>query len=235
MAWVDEAKRKAAIRAVQHVKDGYVVGLGSGSTAEYAIKELAKKMRGERLLIRAVSSSHRTAAVAKESGIPLISLDEVEDIDVAIDGADQVDPQLNLIKGRGGALMREKVIDSLAKEFLVVADESKLTDKLGLGVRVPIEVLPFSAKVVMKRIEGLGGRPELRMADGKSGKVEPVLTDNGNHIVDVNFGRIDDPRSLDVELRRIPGVLETGLFVEMVHLAYIGCRRGVKVIRRKKT
>lgn len=230
--WVEEAKRRAALKAVAHVRSGHIVGLGSGSTAEYAIKEMGRRVKKEGLSIKGIPSSFRTAEVARRSNVPLTSLDANPVLDVAIDGADQIDPNLNLIKGRGGALTREKIVDSAARLFIVIADETKLVKHLGENeAGVPIEVLPIAARVVMKKIQKLGGKSALRMARGK---LVPFRTDNNNFIVDAKFGVIRDPESLETKIKSIPGVIETGLFIGMADLAYIGCKRGIKVLRKSQ-
>lgn len=229
LRWIEEAKKRAALEAATHVKDGYIVGLGTGSTAEYAIEELGRRIREEGLSIKGVPTSLRTEEVAKRNGIPLTTLDENPIIDVAIDGADQIDWSLNLIKGRGGALTREKIVDSAAREFIVVADERKLVNRLGEGGAViPVEVLPLAARPVMEKLRELGGEPVLRMADG-----EPFKTDNNNFIVDVKFGAIENIKDLNARMKSIPGVIETGLFIDMADIAYIGCRDGVRILKRK--
>jgi ribose 5-phosphate isomerase A len=232
MVWVEKAKRLAAVMAVKRAKGGQVIGLGSGSTVEYVIKELARRMKREGLSIRGVPTSYRTMMVAIESGIPLVTLDEVMEVDLAIDGADQIDQNLNLIKGKGGALTREKVVDSTARELVIVVDERKLTNALGVGVKVPIEVIPFAVKVVMGWVEKMGGKVTIRKGRGKVG---PVMTENGNFILDADFGRIKNAEELERGLKSLPGVVETGLFLNMADIAYVGCKVGdVKIIKRGK-
>jgi len=223
--WREGAKKRAALEAVKHVKDGFVVGLGSGTTAAYAVQEIGEKIRRGDLQVLGVPTSHQALMLAVSCGIPLTTLDEHPKLDLTIDGADQIDRELNLIKGMGGALTKEKIVASAAKQFVVVADETKLVEKLGVNHPIPLEVLPFALPVVMVKLRELGGKPILR--EGK-GKVGPVVTDNGNFVVDVDFGVVDVPRELDLKLKSVPGVLETGLFVGMADVVYVGGRSGVR-------
>jgi len=207
-------KQQVAKAAVDLVQSGTVVGLGSGSTAALAIQYLGERLRsGELINIQGVPTSFQATVLAREYQIPLVTLDEIETIDIAIDGADEVDPHHNLIKGGGAAHMREKIVDSLAKEFIVVVDGSKMSDRLGSLFKVPVEVLPMALVPVMRAIKALGGEPELRMAVKKAG---PVVTDQGNLVVDVKFAAIPDPVAMEMELNNIPGVLENGIFVGSV-------------------
>lgn len=230
MSWREQAKKRAAIEAVRHVKDGFVLGLGSGSTVGYVIQEVGRRVKREGLRVLGVPTSYQAFVLAVRSGVSITTLDEHPQIDLAIDGADQIDTELNLIKGMGGALTREKVVASAAEQFIVVADETKLTDKLGVGHSVPVEVLPFASSTVMLRLEGMGGEVVLRESGGKVG---PVVTDNGNFVLDVGFGVIDDPRGLDVKIKCVPGVVETGLFVGMVDVVYVGGRIDVRRLERR--
>lgn len=185
------AKQAVGQQAAQLVTSGMVVGLGTGSTAAWMIQALGERLRrGEIQDIRGVPTSFQATVLARQAGIPLTSLDEVETLDLAIDGADEVDPQKNLIKGGGAAHTREKIVDSLARELVVVVDESKLVERLGSRFPVPVEVLPMAVRPVMRALEKLGGQPELRMAVKKDG---PVITDLGNMVVDVKFAAIPDP------------------------------------------
>jgi ribose 5-phosphate isomerase A len=230
-AKVEAAKKNAAYAAVQHVKDGFVVGLGSGSTAAYAVEALGERIKREGLSVLAVPSSYQAFLLAVEHGIAVTTLEEHSVLDMAVDGADQIDPELNLIKGMGAALAREKIVASASKLNIVIADESKKTQMLGEnGQVVPIEVLPFAISVVKSRIEAVGGKPSLR--EGK-GKVGPVITDNGNVIVDADFGAIPNASELEMKLRIIPGVVETGLFVDLADMAYVGTASAVETIKRK--
>jgi ribose 5-phosphate isomerase A len=229
VSWREDAKKRVAFEAVKHVKDGFVVGLGSGSTAAYAIQELGRLMKQEGLHILGVPSSSQAMMLAVGSGIPLTTLDEHPTLDLAIDGADEVDKKLNMIKGGGGALTREKIVAGAAKQVVIVADENKLVPKLGTTFKVPVEVLGFALATVSASIKELGGTPFLR--EGK-GKVGPVVTDNGNYIVDVDFGPIDNVEELNFGLKLIPGVIETGLFLNMADIVYLGKQDGIIMLEK---
>jgi len=230
LSWREQAKKNAALEAVKHVRDGFVVGLGSGSTAAYAVEEIGERVRKKKLQILGVPTSHQAFMLAVQCGIPTTTLDEHPRLDLTIDGADQIDKELNLIKGIGGALTREKIVASAAKQFIVVANETKLAQRLGTNQPVPVEVLPFAVSTVMQRMREMGGKPTLR--EGKA-KIGPVVTDNGNFIVDVDFGPIKAPKELSSRLKMIPGVIETGLFVEMADIVYVGKRKTVERLERK--
>jgi len=230
LSWKEEAKRKAALEAVKHIHEGFVIGLGSGSTIAYAFQEIGKRIKNERLHICGVPTSYQATMLATKYGIPTTTLDEHPKLDLAIDGADQIDKKLNLIKGKGGALLREKIVATAAKQFVVVADESKMTDILGKNQHVPIEVLPFAFTTIMPKIRKMKGHPSLREGTNKVG---PVITDNGNFIVDVDFRQIKNPKELEYKLKSIPGVIETGLFVEIADIAYIGTSTSVETLKRK--
>lgn len=223
MGWREEAKKKASLEAVKHIKDGFTIGLGSGSTVAYAIQEIGKRIQQRKLRILGVPTSHQAMMLAVHCGIPITTLNEHPQLNLTIDGADQIDRQLNLIKGMGGALTREKIVASATKQFVIVADETKLTEKLGANCAVPVEVLPFALPTVMLKMQEKGGKPVLREAKGKVG---PVVTDNGNFIVDVDFGHINAPKEMDSQLKSIPGIIETGLFVQMADIVYVGTRVG---------
>lgn len=223
MGWREEAQKKASVEAVKHIKDGFTIGLGSGSTVAYALQEIGKRIQQRKLRILGVPTSHQTMMLAVHCGIPITTLNEHPQLDLTIDGADQIDRQLNLIKGMGGALTREKIVASATKQFVIVADETKLTEKLGANCAVPVEVLPFALPTVAPKMRAMGGKPVLREAKGKVG---PVVTDNSNFIVDVDFGPINTPKKLDSKLKSIPGVIETGLFVQMADIVYVGTRVG---------
>jgi len=230
VVWREEAKKRVALEAVKHVQDNFIVGLGSGSTAAYVIQEIGEKIRLEGLRILGVPTSHQAMMLAVHCSVPLTTLDEHPQLDLAIDGADQVDRELNLIKGGGGALTREKIVASAAKEFVIVADETKLVEKLGTNHTIPIEVLPFALPTVMVKLQDLKGKPVLREGGGKVG---PLVTDNGNFVVDVDFGPIKAPKELDLQLKLIPGVIETGLFVGMADFVYLGKPDGVLRLEKK--
>ncbi len=230
--WVEGAKRKAALEAVKHVKDGFVVGLGSGSTAAYAIEALGERIKREKLRIFGVPTSYQAFLLAVKHGIVVTTLEEYPVVDVTIDGVDQVDSELNLIKGMGAALAREKIVASASKRNVIIADESKKVKVLGENNHpVPVEVLPFAISIVKRRIEEIGGKPSLR--EGK-GKVGPVITDNGNVVIDASFGPIDNAAELEKKLKMIPGVVETGLFVGLADTVYIATSSSVEKIERKR-
>ena len=211
-----EVGRAAAVR----VQSGSIVGLGTGSTTAYTIQFLGDRLKsGEIKDIVGIPTSFQAEVLAKQYGIPLTTLDAVDRIDIAIDGADEVDPHKNLIKGGGAAHTREKIVDYLAEQFIVVVDSSKMVDKLGSSFPVPVEVIPMAIAPVMRAIEKLGGKPELRMGIRKAG---PVITDQGNMVIDVKFDAIDDPAGLEKTLNNIPGVLENGIFVGVTDLVLIG-------------
>jgi ribose 5-phosphate isomerase A len=219
-AEVESQKRAAAERALDLVRPGMIVGLGTGSTARYFIDGLARRVR-EGLKVQAVATSLETRAQAESGGIPITERID-GGLDLAVDGADEIDPAVNCIKGRGGALLREKIVAHASRRFVVVADESKLVGRLGRGP-VPIEILPFLWEATSRSIESLGGRPELRMAAG-----EPARTDNGNLVLDTSFGVVD--AGLGVALHSIPGVIEHGLFFGLAKGAIIGSAAGIRVI-----
>jgi len=223
VSWREDAKKRVALEVVKHVEDGFVVGLGSGSTAAYVIQEIGRLIRQDGLRVLGVPSSSQAMLLAVRSGIPITTLDEHPSLDLAIDGADEVDKKLDMIKGGGGALTREKIVASAAKQVVIVVDETKLVEKLG-SFKVPVEVLPFSLATATAGITKLGGKPLLR--EGK-GKVGAVVTDNGNYIIDVDFGPIADAEELNQRLKLIPGVIETGLFIGIADIVYLGKKDGI--------
>jgi len=223
VTWREDAKKQVALEAVKHVEDGFVVGLGSGSTAAYVIEEIGRLIRQDGLQVLGVPSSSQAMMVAVQSGVPLTTLDEHPVLDLDIDGADEVDRKLDMIKGGGGALTREKIVASAAKQVVIVADETKLVETLG-AFKVPVEVLPFALATAIAEIKKMGGKPLLRQSKGKVGA---VVTDNGNYIVDVDFGAIDDAEELNRRLKLIPGVIETGLFIGMADIVYLGKADGI--------
>ena len=213
-------KQEVGKAAASRVKSDSIVGLGTGSTTAYAIQYLGDRLaKGEIQNIVGVPTSFGAEVLAKQHGVPLTNLDAVERIDVAIDGADEVDPQKNLIKGGGAAHTREKVVDSLAEEFIVVVDSGKLVDRLGSTFLLPVEVIPMAVSPVMRALKSLGGQPELRMGVKKAG---PVITDQGNLVIDVKFAAIDNPADLETTINNIPGVLENGLFVGVANVILVG-------------
>jgi ribose 5-phosphate isomerase A len=222
----DAEKQAAARAAVQLIESGSVVGLGSGSTATFAIHFLAQRVR-DGLNIVGVPTSKNTKDLAEQLGIPLTTLEANPNIDIDIDGADEIDPELNLIKGGGGALLREKVIASASKRFIVIAESTKLVAHLG-KFPLPVEVITFAQPLVKRRIEALGAQVSLRQnVDGKA-----YVTDEGHHILDCNFREIADPAALNAKLHEIPGVVEHGLFIGMAETAFVGKDGGVTQVNR---
>jgi ribose 5-phosphate isomerase A len=219
----DAMKHAAAERVVAEVKSGMVVGLGSGSTAEIAVQLLGAKVAAG-LSIVGIPTSERTRALALDLGIPLTGFDVHPRIDLDIDGADQVEQgTLNLIKGLGGALLREKIVAASARRMIVVVDSGKLVPKLGGQTPLPVEIASFGWPSTMERLQAAGYRPVLRSSDG-----QPFTTDGGNHIADCAIASIGDPRRLEAELHALPGVLETGLFIGMASKVIVGGPQGVE-------
>ncbi len=213
-------KQEVGKAAAARVKSDSIVGLGTGSTTAFAIEYIGDRLaKGEIKNIVGVPTSFQAEVLAKQFGIPLTTLDAIDHIDIAIDGADEVDPQKNLIKGGGAAHTREKVVDSLANEFVVVVDGGKLVDKLGSTFLLPVEVIPMAVTPVMNSLKKLGGKPELRMGVKKAG---PVVTDQGNLVIDVKFDQIDNPAELEKTINNLPGVLENGLFVGVADVVLVG-------------
>ncbi|UVE51354.1 ribose-5-phosphate isomerase RpiA [Haloferax larsenii] len=219
----DDQKRRAAEAAVEAVEDEMVVGLGTGSTAAFAIEALGDLV-ADGMDVRGVPTSFASRELARDCGVPLADLDEIDALDLAIDGADEVADGA-LVKGGGAAHAREKVVDAFADRFLVVADPSKLADELSHPV--PVEVLPDARTTVAAAVSDLGGDPELRRAERKDG---PVVTDNGNLVLDCDFGTIDDPGPLAASLSSLPGVVEHGIFAGLADVVYVGTDDGVDVI-----
>jgi len=211
---MSRAKEAAGRAAAEHVRDGMTVGLGTGSTVRFTLERLAERIRAEKLVVRGVPTSLDTERKARALGIPLATLEEIEVLDLTIDGADEIDARFDMIKGGGGALLREKVVASLSRHELIVVDRSKVVERLGVRFPLPVEVVPFARAAVARRIGALGAAWTVRMRDGK----EVALTDNGNEILDCRFpGGIADAAALERALDEIPGVVESGLFVGLAH------------------
>ncbi|RLE60253.1 MAG: ribose 5-phosphate isomerase A [Thermoprotei archaeon] len=228
---MEELKRRAALKALEYVEDGMVLGGGSGSTVAIFLKLLAEKVRKEDLDVTIIPTSYDVRILALNNGLKIASLDEYPTPDLAIDGADEVDPNKNLIKGGGAALLREKVVDYAAKQLVIIVDETKIVERLCSRFPIPLEVLPFAWKTVVDRLSKMG-TATVRYA--KRGKVGPIMTDNGNFIVDFRPSRdlIDDLIGLNYKLLSIPGVLETGIFLgTYVDKIIVGTREGVKILR----
>jgi ribose 5-phosphate isomerase A len=224
-------KQLAAEHGATLVRSGMVLGLGSGSTATLAVQAIGRRLReGSLTSVIGVPSSSAIAATARESGVPLTTLEEHPVLDLDLDGADEVDPNLNLIKGLGGALLWEKVVATAARRVVIFVDESKLVDRLGTKAPLPVEVIPFGWRTHLAFIESLGGRPELR----KNPDGTPFVTDEGNHILHCRFDGIADPAHLDATLLTRAGVVGTGLFLGITDAVIIGRPCGVEVRTRGK-
>ncbi|BDZ71565.1 ribose-5-phosphate isomerase RpiA [Methanobacterium petrolearium] len=209
------------------VNDGQILGLGTGSTSHYFIQKLGNRIMEEELDIMGIPTSYQSFFLARDCKIPITTLDEHLP-DLAVDGADEVDPQLNLIKGGGAAHTLEKIVDSAADKFLVIVDESKKVEKLG-DFPVPLEVIPSAYRPVTEQVKAAGGVPSLRMAQMKDG---PVITDNNNFVVDVQFKEIPNPKELEIELNSIPGVVENGVFAGIADQVLIATSNGVESIKK---
>jgi ribose 5-phosphate isomerase A len=240
----EELKKQVGYKAVDdYVKSGMVVGLGTGSTAYYAVERVGEKLKsGELKDIIAIPTSIRTKEQAEGLGIPLVTLDTHSKLDVAIDGADEVDPELNLTKGGGGALFREKIVEVCADKFIVIVDESKIVDGLGPGFPIPVEIVPFCHEHTMRVIADLPSckgmcKPVLRMGSSTNNKIdgdEIAITDNGNYIVDLHFEKpIKDPVTMGNELKNVVGVVEHGLFCNMASAVIIAGSDGISVKEAK--
>jgi ribose 5-phosphate isomerase A len=222
----DSWKQLAGEVAAKLIEDGMVIGLGSGSTAVYLVYALARRIQAGLSIVGAVPTSKATEELAGNLGIPLTDLDTHPELDLDIDGADEIDGQLGLIKGGGGALLREKIVAATAKRFIVIADITKQVRQLGLNMPLPVETIPFAVTPVRKRLEALGANVQLRQLAG-----QVYVTDNSNVILDCTFpGGIADPPELESRIKRIVGVVETGLFLNMASQAIIGGPEGVKVL-----
>ena len=227
---MDQAKSAAGRRAAEFVQDGQTVGLGTGSTVRFTLERLTERIRDEGLAIRGVPTSLDTESKARALGIPLIPLSEAPIIDLTIDGADEIDPAFNMIKGGGGALLREKVIAALSTREIIVVHRAKCVERLGTTFLLPVEIVPFARPAVLGRLKQLGTQPILRVTE--SG--EPYLTDNGNEILDCPFeDGIADAPALERSLAMIPGIVESGLFVGLAQVCVIGNDDGSVEVREK--
>ncbi|MHA1341343.1 MAG: ribose 5-phosphate isomerase A [Promethearchaeota archaeon] len=235
---IEEAKKKAGYSAVDDfIKDGMVVGIGSGSTVVYAVERIVERVKKENLKLVCIPTSFQSYQLITLNNLTLGSLDNYPEIDVDIDGADEIDKDLNLIKGGGGCHVQEKIIASNSKKMVVIADYRKDSSKLGEKWKkgVPVEVIPLAYIPIMKKLEKIGGKPVLRMAKSKAG---PCVSDNGNFIIDVDFGVIENPIDLNFKIKKIPGVVDTGFFINTqdanIVMAYIGLENGdIKKIIKK--
>ena len=220
-------KKQAAEKAIQYIEDGMIVGLGTGSTVDFAIKKLGERVK-EGLKIKGIPTSLKTKRLATELKIPLIDLDENTVIDITIDGADEVDSNLNLIKGGGGALTREKIIAYHSKKVIIVVDETKIVKGLGCDSFLPVEVTKYGWPATKKILEGLGCTAELRKIMD-----EPFITDNQNYIIDCDFGKITEPENMEKEINNIPGVLDNGLFIGLADEVIVGSKQGIMTLERQ--
>ena len=222
---IDLEKRAAAEAAAQRVHDGMVVGLGTGSTADFVIRLLGERVAAG-LQISGVPTSRRSERLAQECGIPLVDLQEVSHIDLTIDGADEIDREtLALVKGLGGALVREKLVAVASAYVVIVADATKMVDRLGIRHAIPVEVLPFGWRIPAERIAALGGKASLRTIPIDSA---PFVSDNGNYILDVKFGPIERPAELAHSIKSLTGVVDHGLFIDIADRAIIGISGGIE-------
>jgi ribose 5-phosphate isomerase A len=220
-------KQAAADEAVALIEDGMIVGLGTGSTSKLAVDALGKRVAGG-LHVIGIPTSEFTAAQGRSLGIPISTLDEHPQVDLTIDGADEVElGTLNLIKGRGGALLREKIVASASKRLVIIVDESKLHKKLGSQFALPVELVPFGWPAAARRLADLGSKPVLRMGEGD----KPYITDGGHYIVDCAFGEIAAPDELERKLNSIVGVVEHGLFLRMASQVIVAGRDGITVLK----
>lgn len=226
---MEPLKRAAALAALEEVCDGMIVGLGTGSTAQFVIEELAGRLAGG-LRVEAVATSLRTTAAATALGVRILDFSSVAAIDLCIDGVDEIDPGLRAIKGAGGAMLREKIVASAARRMIAVADSSKLVDRLGARA-VPVEILPFARSFVELRLRELSGIPALRLA----GADLPSRTDQANWVLDVRFATIGDPEALAIALDNCPGILGHGLFLDEIDAIYVAGEAGVSRLERPRT
>jgi ribose 5-phosphate isomerase A len=226
---VDFVKRAAGRAAADLVANGQTIGLGTGSTVFFALERLAERIRSEGLVLRGVPTSTDTEKKARDFGIPLSTLEEVEALDLTIDGADEIDDRYHMVKGGGGALLREKVVASITRREVIVVGRDKLVERLGKAFPLPIEIVPFARSVVERRIPHYGAHPVLRTRGGA-----PYVTDNGNWILDCLFAHgIPDPAAMEIALARMPGIVEVGLFIDLAHVLVIGDADGSVEIRER--
>jgi ribose 5-phosphate isomerase A len=222
----DDLKRLAARAALDEVRNGMIVGLGTGSTAAHFIRELGDRVRSG-LQVAAIPTSENSRQLAEQSGIVLTTFKEHPTIDVTVDGADEVSPDLDLIKGLGGALVREKIVARASKRVVIVVDEAKLVDQLGRRTVIPIEVIPFAADLVMQQLTSWGGTAAVRCKDGR-----PFVSDNDNQVVDWNHGVIRHPAELETRIKLIPGVVDSGIIARLAHRVISAGPSGICMLER---
>jgi ribose 5-phosphate isomerase A len=223
---MDELKRQAAIAALDAVKDGMIVGLGTGSTAAHFIRELGSRVRGG-LRVQGIPTSEESSKLALEVGVPLTTLHDQPVIDVTVDGADEVSEGLDLIKGLGGALVREKVVAHASNYVIIIVDESKLSARLGSKAPVPVEVVPFAIDAVRGQLKLWGGEPKIREREGK-----PFVSDNGNLILDWWHEPIDQPIALEKQIKGVTGVVDSGIFANVAGLVIAATSTGIRMLKR---
>ncbi len=224
-----DLKEMAAREAVKYVEDGMVVGLGSGSTANKAIQLMGQKVNEEGIEIIGIPTSTASDLLGRAVGIRMGELDDHPQVDLTIDGADEVDPSLNLVKGLGGALVREKIVAASSRVEMIVVDDSKMVDHLCQKAPLPVEIVKYSSKSTMRKLAALGCVPELRMAGD-----EPFISDNLNYIVHCRFERVDDPRAMEAEIGMTPGVVDSGLFIDLASKVIVASAKGVRILERSE-
>ena len=222
----DTLKYRAAVAAVDEVAAGMAVGLGTGTTVKHFIEELGARVRAG-LKITAIATSEQSDRMAREVGIPIVGFEKHKVLDVTVDGADEVSPELDLVKGLGGALVREKIVAKASRRVVIVVDDSKLVDHLGTRAPIPVEVIPIAATLVADALRGIGGEPELRLCDG-----EPFVSDNGNHVIDWRYGPLSEPASLEHQLKSMSGVVDSGIFAGLAHRVIVAGAEGLREMVR---
>jgi len=225
----EKAKIQAAKEAVKYIDDGQIIGMGSGSTIAHALSFLRNRIQNENLKIKAIPTSAQAFFLLRDNKIPITTLNEYPEVDLAIDGADEVDPNLNLIKGGGAALTQEKIVDSSAKQLIIIVDDSKMVNVIGEKFALPVEVIPCALTKVVNFLRELTTEVSVRMGIKKLG---PVVSDLGNYIVDARFNKIKDPHKLEKEINNCPGVVENGLFLDMTDIVLIGKEDSVKKLTK---
>ena len=218
----DMLKHQAAVAALDEVADGMAVGLGTGSTVKHFIEELGARVRAG-LQITAIATSEQSDRLAREVGIPIVGFEQHKVLDVTVDGADEVSPELDLLKGLGGALVREKIVAKASRRVVIVVDDSKLVDHLGTRAPIPVEVIPLAATLVADALREIGGESELRLCDGAR-----FVSDNGNHMIDWRYGPLSEPASVEHRLRSMSGVVDSGIFAGLAHRVIVAGGEGLR-------